>query len=69
MPRRAARARLRLPAAARAPLSLPPVHSKCSAAADAPAADAATLKEIANYKNWTRVTEKPVPGGNLFAGG
>ena len=38
--------------------------------ADAPAAaDAATLKEIANYKSWTRVTEKPVPGGNLFAGG
>lgn len=41
------------------------------AEADAPAAaaDAATLKEIANYKSWTRVTEKPVPGGNFFAGG
>ena len=40
------------------------------ARADAPAADdAATLKEIASYKSWTRVTEKPVPGGNFFAGG
>ena len=40
------------------------------AAADAPAADdAATLKEITNYKSWTRVTAKPVPGGNFFAGG
>ncbi|HZB45193.1 MAG TPA: hypothetical protein VE360_08115 [Pyrinomonadaceae bacterium] len=40
------------------------------AEADAPAAaDAATLEEIANYKSWTRVTEKPVPGGNFFAGG
>ena len=40
------------------------------ARADAPAAaDAATLKEIAGYKSWTRVTEKPVPGGNAFAGG
>ncbi|HEX6623817.1 MAG TPA: hypothetical protein VF064_08900 [Pyrinomonadaceae bacterium] len=38
--------------------------------ADAPAAaDAATLKEIANYKSWTRVTEKPVPGSYLFTGG
>jgi len=39
------------------------------AEADAPAADAATLKEIADYKSWTRVTEKPVPGGNILTGG
>jgi hypothetical protein len=40
------------------------------AAADSPdAADAAVLKQIADYKSWTRVTEKPVPGDRVFVGG
>ena len=40
-------------------------------AADSPAdaADAAALKEIAGYRSWTRVTEKPLPGSNVYPGG
>jgi hypothetical protein len=28
-----------------------------------------TLKEIAGYRQWTRVTDKPIPVENLAAGG
>ena len=31
--------------------------------------DDKTLQEIAGYRQWTRLTEKPLPVENSFAGG
>ena len=60
------RTRLKVFALAAALAAVGAVSLAAAAAADSPEA---TLKQIAGYRGWTRVTEAPIPAEVFYSGG